>query len=352
MKKTIIISLIIIFLIPFSVYCNPVEPPPIITEVYFDENDSWILEFYIDANFYEGMVNLDSLRINTAILKQEAFVQFDVAIIITPDMLIGDLEFTRESGHLYVETYIDGWIMLDWGIYWNTTHPPLPGQSIALQYASEWSMEYTSYWPCHSYPPSLGENVYNTNGKGTFEGYIYDLNLTPIPNVTFYYYEWYYPMGIIFNSNDSGYFSVDILSRMQSSYISFYIDDPEYTGSIENVWVEIDSTFYVEIIAPVYITGINENKMESITLKNFPNPVSDIVNFKINIPYNQEYNNGEIVICDISGSVIDNIILDKTDGNNNKFKLKWIPPANVKGVLIYYLKLDNRLFASNKMIIL
>ena len=295
------------------------------------------------------MINLDSLRINTAILKQGVIVQYDIAIIITPDMLIGGLDFTRESGHLYVETYIGDWIILDWGLYWNTTHPPLPGQSIAVQYVYNWEMEFASYWPCHNYPPSLGENAYTVNGKGTFHGCIFDLNHTPIPNVIFYYYEWLYPTGMVFNSNDSGYFSSDILSRLQTTFISYYIDEPEFSGSINNIWVEIDSTLYIEIIAPIYITDIYENKKGSITLRNFPNPVRNIVKFEINIPKNQEYENGKIVICDISGNIIDNIILDKTEGNNNIFELKWIPSDFANGVLIYYLELDNQLIASNKM---
>jgi hypothetical protein len=66
----------ICIILPFIGYSNPTVPPPIITEVYFDENDDWTLEFIIDEYNYSWFANLDSLRINTALLKDEILIEF------------------------------------------------------------------------------------------------------------------------------------------------------------------------------------------------------------------------------------------------------------------------------------
>ena len=152
--KTVVFFICII--LPFIGYSNPTVPPPIITEVYFDENDAWTLEFTIDENTYSWYANLDSLRINTALLKDEILIEFNVVYLITADMLIGDLEISRSSGNLHVETW-DGydWYQLDWGSDWNGP-PILQGQSWAVQISWDYNFVYADYEMYHNYPPTLG----------------------------------------------------------------------------------------------------------------------------------------------------------------------------------------------------
>lgn len=344
MKNLFILSILIILVATSSLHSNPIEPPPIITEVYFDENENWTLEFYIDEYFYSGMVNLDSLRINTAIIKDQVIIQMGVPLIITPDMLLGYLDITRCNGSLHVETY-DGyyWLYLDWGIYWDNYDPaPLPGQSWAVQ--SFAGPEYIHYWLCHSFPPTLGTNIYEASGTGTVQGYIYDLNHNPIPDVLFFINVFITP----FYSNDSGYFCFSSVSHRYSFYYNYY--DPAFSGDT-TLWIEIDSTDNIEIIAPVYLVGIEDNSEEKISIKNYPNPAKNIVNFQVTIPININSETANIIICNLSGKIIDQLPLRKDDHRPSEYYLKWIPPDNFNGLLLYYLVMDNQRSVSGKFII-
>jgi len=347
MKKLILYISFILILFPILLSANPIEPPPIITEIYFDEDENWTLEFYIDEEFYYGMVNLDSLRINTAILKQAVVVEMGVPLVITPDMIIGDLDITRLSGSLYVETYFNDWIGLDWGTYWYPSHPPFPGQSIAVQQYMDWYLEYEGYWVCNNYPPTLGFSVYTVLGTGNIHGYIFDLNGNPIPDVLFLTYEWLGPVGKVFSSNDSGYFNCDFISHQYN--INYEISDPAYSSTLEDIWIDIDSTYYFEIIAPVYLTDIEEKQDVDFQITSYPNPGSNFVTFDLTILQSQKFVHGNIVICELSGKIIEKIPLNKNFFG--KCKIKWIIPPSLQGIYIFSLELDNRHVASNKMIV-
>jgi len=349
MKRILTYFSVILIMFPSILSANPFVPPPIITEVYFDEDENWTLEIYIDEQYNFGMINLDSLKINDAIIKDEVFVEFGVAIIISPSMLVGDLNITRLSGEMHVETYDGDWIWIDLGMEWDST-PPLPqGQSIAYQWNINVLMESPDYWLCHNYPPTLGESAYTVYGKGTFHGYIFDLNHKPIPNVQFEYFPWLYPMGGIFSSNDSGYFSYDMYARLSTYSLNYEISDPPYSGSVGDFWISIDSTYYAEIIAPVYLVDVEENHDINFQISSYPNPGKNVITFDFTILQNQEFDQGNIVICELSGKVIEIIPI-----NNNSighYKIKWDIPLDLQGIYIYSIELNNRSVTSNKMII-
>jgi hypothetical protein len=330
---------IICIFISYFGYSNPTVPPPIITEVYFDENDEWTLEFIIDEFYFSWYANLDSLRINTALLEDEILIEFNVIYLITADMLIGDLEISRSSGSLHIETWDgNGWSQLDWGTNWNGP-PTLQGQSWAVQQYWDYGFEYSDYYVCHNYPPTLGGSINTAFGYGTVHGNIYDLNQTPIPGVEFTCDPYNYPIYHLFYSNDSGYFTDDFLSKYQ--YIHYEFEDPFFEGYFY-LWVEIDSVYTFEIIAPVYLTGIEKNKAETIRIIPYPNPTKDIVHFQISIPKNTNFGFSELIICDCSGEIIDRLEAGQST-------ISWQPPAS--GVYYSYLVMDNQKTTPSKFIV-
>jgi hypothetical protein len=254
-------------------------------------------------------------------------------------MLIGDLEISRSSGNLHVETW-DGydWYQLDWGSYWNGP-PILHGQSWAVQISWDLNFVYADYQMYHNYPPTLGGTINTAYGYGTVQGNIYDLNHTPIPDVEFTCDPYNYPINHIFYSDDSGYFTDDFLSKYQ--YIHYEFEDPFFEGNFY-LWVEIDSVYTFEIIAPVYITGIEKNKAETIRIIPYPNPAKDIVYFQISMPKNTTLGDPELIICDGSGK-----IMDRLDANQTS--ISWRPPAS--GIYYYYLDMDNQNLAPSKFIV-
>lgn len=349
MYRYICIILLASFILPIKLTANGYEPPPIITEIYFDENDEWTLEFYIEENYYSGLVNLDSLKINSAIIEDQIIVEFGVPLLITSDMLIGDLDITRESGSLYVFTHIyDYWTELDWGVHWGGLNPALPGQSLAVLFCFNYNF-YPVYNLVHNYPPSLGYNMYNATGKGIWQGYIFDINGTPIPDVEFEC-DIYNSCPVFFSSDSNGFFSGLFYAGIH--YINYFRDEePNFYGSFTTEWVEIDSTVYCEIIAPVYLTEIKKFEENILDVYTFPNPTKELVNFKIIISNEQDFKTGKIVISDLSGKMIENIYIDCQENSSITYEIHWIPPEDVNGILIYSIFLDNNMVTSDKIIV-
>lgn len=350
MNKPLLLLIPLICLFPTILFSNPQEPPPIVTEVYFDENDDWTLEFYIDDEWYAGIVNLDSLRINDAILKDEVTVEMGIPLVITPEMLNGDLEISRVFGELHVSTWDNRWIGLDWSTYWaSNTHPILPDQSLAVLKCFHNSTWDPTYLNLHNYPPTLGYDVYSVQGTGTWQGHIYDLNGIPIPDVNFECDVTLAPLTTFLQSNDEGFFSGEFLSGYH--YIYYYHDDPFFSNSITTEWIKIDSVVVFDIIAPIYLTNTEDNEYSNCKINCYPNPCHDYVNFNIEIPHNHKFKSGNIIIHELSGNLIWKLPIMHSQIKSGRMNISWSLPAEVQGVYIYFLELDNQNIASEKLMV-
>jgi hypothetical protein len=83
----------------------------------------------------------------------------------------------------------------------------------------------------------------------------------------------------------------------------------------------------------VYLTGIEKNKAETVSITPFPNPAKDIIHFQISMPQNTTSGDPKLIICDGSGKIMDRLEVGQST-------ISWQPHAS--GVYYSYLVMDNQ----------
>ena len=62
-----------------------------------------------------------------------------------------------------------------------------------------------------------------------------------------------------------------------------------------------------------------------------------------------DFNQGNIVVCELTGKIIETIPINKN--TTGEYKIKWDIPPTIAGLYIYSIELDNIKVASDKIII-
>ena len=213
------------------------------------------------------------------------------------------------------------------------------------------------YYLAKENQPSLGSNPFSVNTRGTFSGYVYDINDNPVNSARIDYN----PSDYLFflYTDENGYFENTQMYGMNYS-VTVYIDDTEY-GS-ENITVEPDSTTFIE-----FYTNYDSSKTQDLTLSpktflsNYPNPFYPTVNKNTTISFSTtEHTEKTITIYNQKGQKVrslecinrvnakateslSHINWDGKDGNGKLVN---------SGVYFYTLEMDGKEVASNKMIVL
>ncbi len=370
MKKMLIIQIYLFICI--SAISNPVAPEPtlFVSEIFF-EGDDWIIEIVGSSSIHSQSYYLDNVIFETwsdqSYFKPGIKLEAGEIILITKDSLVTPVSIDKyddvlnikecEPGTGYIEWEINGIQNINFGNC-NSCGTPYDGQSLVMQY---FELEYPGaeyddifYWIVNEKTPTLGSDPFTCNSRDTVSGYVYDKFLKPIGSARIKYcsdFELFTadPDLLPIITNEDGYFkNTSMFSKNYGAYIIL----GDSIISYKSFNVEIDSSNIYNFIIEDYVhTGIEMYELtNSISLANYPNPVSDQTTISINIPQNCKFKNAVIKIFNISGQIVE--IIPIIYNGNNIYKITWNRNNNIAdGEYYYCLDIDYKKVASNIMMI-
>ncbi len=301
---------------------NPVIEPPVISEIYFGSG-TFQIELYFEE-FYEGLFyNLDELNLVSSSGSVEfndgIGIDFEVVMVLDESDLKTSFNYNPLGDEIWIESD-EGWTVGgDTFIYGNYSYSsvlaPTQDQSIA------------GYPLAIEEPSTIGSNPFSIVARGSLEGYVYDINNDPVPWLN------------VFNlatTNQSGYFHIsELFCRIYSIWIKH---DSNHVYSFSDTIYPYE-TSYVEIHLDTLLVGLPE-------YYNHPNPFVGLTAFHIQIPDEINFNTAYLSIHDISGKLI-----EQKEITSNDYSVRWSSSGLEPGIYIYNIVVDNKTFASKKMII-
>ena len=305
-------KLLCLFILLGSLLANPIPMPQVtISELYFADQNSWILELDIFEETYYQAGMFDSVFISStsgiAKIKPEVFKEGEFFFLVTSDSLLAPLSINPQGDCIKIITYetytslslIDS---LRFGNY--------PGSCVSdiLQGYSVCKLRHNLFVKDKS--PTLGSPNDTTGTCGTLIGFIYDIENELISKSNFYLDSDLY-------FDDIGQFNTRVYSL---SYGTTYLTEILGPGNYKYFKIDTlklnlqpDSTYHQNIyLLSDYIVGINETTHkpdEELLLINYPNPLNATTTFKIKWPANLSNIEKRIFIFDITGQLINVIKL-------------------------------------------
>lgn len=345
---------------------NPVIPPPVISEIYFDST-GWFIELS-----YGMFIGNDSLRListnDTAYLTKGNYGSGDIRIVSqdslwTPFLLLQSVDIIK----LEIFSYPSSWIQIE-EICWNNpncssvyncnVNSPLFGQSLVWQMISS-GMVIFNYWLVKANYPTPGFNDYYTSARGNFCGYLHDYTGKPIEKVVLKYCPAEYLINSILpkvETNPVGYFSKDMFAKHYD--ISFCYNSYPYDLIIDttvSIIIEPDSINYYEFILDTLLTGIEVNPIKiDYSLSAFPNPTTGETTISFELPENYHFSKALIKIYNTIGE-IKSIIPVEPNNSQNIYSVRWDNTNSIhrlpSGLYFCKLELDGNKVATTKIIL-
>jgi len=308
MKTILILFVSVLILFHKQTSGNPINPPPIISELYFDDNDEWHLELYFGMG-NSGFSSQDlylATSCDTVQFKSGWLLYPDIIIVINKDSLVSPLSINRNGDNLqilikilndFIPVDIDDFIF---GNYpFSNVSAPLSGQAVKRA-------EYCPYGPPFCYyiivkdnEPTLGFAQFSSVASSEVNGYVYDQYNNPFPNAKIQ--GTYIKPYLSFYTDSNGYFQVqNLLSCRQNVYAIALFCDAEGFEYI----AEPDSAVSVQIQFNSCSVGDNEYEIpEKYEMNIFPNPGKQNFTFEISSPFFSEHK-CLLKIYSISGELI------------------------------------------------
>ncbi|MBC8527429.1 MAG: T9SS type A sorting domain-containing protein [Candidatus Cloacimonetes bacterium] len=355
--KKIYVTIFILFL--FSQLAgDPVPPPSVISEIYFEGNN-WTIELAYAVEWTEPLFLDECTLISSAgeTTFNEGTVLFpDSILLITEDDISTPLFIDKNGDFIMITgSFVDD--IISFGTYPGSyVNAPNEGQSLARG-----TLEY--YWyDWQGFPtwiiiyilakdniPSLGSNIFSVNTRGTFCGYVYDLQGNPIQGAIINYFSCPNEEEFIIETSENGYFENTNMYGMNYD-VTIYVDDIAMLDTL--ITIEPDSTTYCEFY--INLTSVDEEikKWNQINLSNYPNPF--IESTRISFSATDLHGFTQINIYNIRGQLV-KALMPMTNDQCPMTKVVW-DGTNQEGVLqppgfyFYSFEVDGKKIKTNKMI--
>lgn len=365
MKKQIL-SLVATLIFSIYSFSNPIMPESIIAEVYF-ENDEWFL--LIDNEFlwiYE-IENFENLQIycsNGLLDIKDDFLPDSTQMftILTNDDLYTPIEILKTGDFLqsFLTNSIYGTIEFTY-LEWNDVLPspvcgPSEGQSLSIigilvgEYDYEW-------WLVKNSAPLINGGGGSYSEFGSFSGYIYDQNNVPVEGATIQYIDpfyqqqfWTYFDTLITDNN--GYFELEYLPARNYFISHIYLDNQQFEIE-EYVSIEPESLNFNEYVIDYTVGYQNEKDIQDIEINNYPNPFFKTTQFIINTGNKINLDDVSIYIYDLNGRIVSIAPVRSISGIDDRITCFWNNSTNLpSGNYIYHLLQNENVLAFNKMTII
>lgn len=355
MKKFIIL----IVFIPVLLKANPIAIYPYMTisEIYFGDTISWILEIdntiaYDYDEVDDSLIAISPLKyIDSLILECNAgkakIVEFDTTdyIIITNNSLNNSISLNKNTDYIKLYSYSSGVYIMDSLCIGNETNSYLKniknGQSISRL------SNYEPYYKDNS--PTIGFANDLDGATGKICGYFYDTDGELIINKYFYIDEGYctpilQEQGYAGNLkiDENGFYCAEITSRSYSiSEREIYESSTNHESlQFQTVTFDLNENDSLNINFTQILTSIESLNQNDFLLSSYPNPATDYIYF-ITSNTNKLDRSLKITVYNSVGKLIDsfNIASEQYQWNCNNLK---------QGTYIYTLSSENKIVGANK----
>jgi hypothetical protein len=386
MRKFIILFIFSILLYSHPSFANP-GSIPLISEVYFDDNDNWTIELCNKA--FPKFTNLDSIRIVTT--TDTSTIKFGLefknnCILLTNENLDNPIKLMRAgdcihfeanySSHIWYSMYANSFM---WGVFDKTKlHDfdgltlnytkiaPRKGQSLCAILTSQyaWADQFSQKIVLVS-SPTLGYDFFNAESKSSISGTIYDKYNKPAENA------W-----VSLGSTENIDFFLPILTDSLGNFHFKNLFANEYTLSVKKInkdqpqknsegyYVSITDNFKSVYDQKIFLepdsnTAINIELKEAISttdsLKNLYNfsikQLSDsLMQISFDIPYKNKYDYpayARVFVADEYGKIIySDYVFTMFDSTFTTHNIIW--NINESETLNFYNDYDNKEMYTNK----
>ncbi len=358
MKKQLITLAFVFFSV--SLFSNPIVLPPVISEIYWDEN-SWTMELVFD-DLYCPWVSLDELTLvfneDTSAFITGIPIVFNQPMVVTKNELVEPFEILIGGGIIEIlETenlFPIGDILIYGNHEWSYITPVSFGQSIVHQVFDVNGGYNTDIWLVKDTLPSIGYLPFTCQTRANFSGKVIDNLLRPFPDASIKYISGttyaYSPSIPEIITDENGEFSTDQMFCKQY-WIKIYVDGQEELFTTLNI--EPDSANYFEFILDSLYVGTNDDVpvKQNVSLNAWPNPFSEKLDINIQVANSKLVNQAEIKLFDLSGNML------KSSKINSPYlvdlDIHWTAMSEItmsSGVYLLVLEADGKILASQKVV--
>ena len=366
MKIFTIIFLIIIITIKINANPLVVPYPTIISEIYFDSNGNWYIEFNTNnMQLYSNLNNFDNITIesstDTANFKLGINLT-DSIVIITQDSLTSQLLINPYGDFIKISGIISDYQSEYYFPFGNYEYSYV--KPINNSFSYQMTNEHPYYFAIQTIP-TIGF-LNNNLPTGIFTGHIIDADSIPIPNVeiildiTSYNYETHqildignYDDGLVF----SHLIQADINGNFNSLYgrqnyiLHFYDNDYYYDTTITiDIEQENINDFIFKLDCNKIPTSIENVEIPNCKTMVYPNPTSEKINISFKLKNITSVNNAVIKIYSAKSDLLKIVpvsTLNISEEQNISIDLSMYPEGNY----YYNIEINGKKISSNKIII-
>lgn len=334
-----ICAFLVLMTIGLKIIANPITLPTIeISELLFDIHNKWKLELRYSGVNQDGLT-FDSIFIYSTsdTIKLPIYPLFGNTgfLVITNDSLDSDFHIKRQGDTIKVVSYYMQHKFEDLLIFGNC-------QGASISYPRE-GQSISKYWMYYvkDNSPSIGASNDTTGICGTIKGIIYDKYLVPVSQKKF-------SIDYQFETSENGEYSTRVYSKPTAFNRLDYPIGP-YTTQIVSITkisyvMEPDSVIERDIyLLDSLKTGLNDQTLNNIPVKIYPNPISAIDKFMVEIDLPVLTSNIWIEITSLDGRLI-----NKERITNAR---SLIDAPNTDGIYILRVFLDKHIISSNKILV-
>ena len=337
MKKIYI--LFFLLTVGLTINANPIALPTIeISELYFDESDSWKLELgYYEVN--QNGLTIDSIFLysttDTIKLPTFEFIGSTGVIVITTDSLDSEFHIKRFADTIKVISFSMEQPFEDELIFGD-----LPGALINYPRQGQSISRYWMYYTKDN-SPTIGLTNDTTGTCGTVKGIVYDKYSEPVDTRTL-------RLENYFETSENGEYSARVYSKPSTFSRIDYKTGQYSTQSVSiteiSYVMEPDSVIEMDIyLLDTLTTGINYINIMNTPISVYPNPISKSRELNISIDLPIITSDIYIEIIDLNGKLVNKKKISKNSSSI-------VAPDKI-GFYIVRTLLDSELISSNRIIV-
>jgi hypothetical protein len=357
MKRLAIISAMLLFSV--SVFSNPLPPPPVISELYWDES-GWTMELYFLMAPYE-INNLDELLMvcngDTSAFNPGIPVELWQIIVVTSEDLVEPMDIPVEGGMIQFFYTEDLWPINDGFVYGNYPSSRVtavePGQSLVTQKFITIDERGMEFWVVKEMQPSIGTMPFTCQTRANFSGLVLDKAGLAVPDASIIYTytdtENFDPPIPEIITGEEGTFSTDQMFCREYS-IKVYVDGQ--MELITQVNIEPGSANYYEFALDSLYVGTPDDLIEQkVSMSAGPNPFNQKLHIYIEMDQRYFSTPARLKLVDLKGNILKSTDVHSPYLHNVDIYWEYLDQVIVNpGIYLLMLEVEGDILATQKVV--
>jgi len=361
MKKFIVAFAFLILSV--SVFSNPIMLPPVISELYWDENGDWTMELIFNEglDYYSSLDELSLVCNNdTSAFVSGIPIVIGQPLVVSSADLVSPFDIPIDSGFVFLmdSEYQDplGWGMMFGHYDGSRISPASYGQSIVYQRFFLQDVLEETYWLVKETTPSIGSLPFTCQTRANFSGTVLDAMLTPVPEASIKYTfgssneNAYSPSIPVLITDEKGEFATDQMFCKEYTIMIFVDGQRELITSAK---VEPDSANNLEFLLDSLYVGVKkiEDVKPGVSITARPNPFNGRLDIHVQTNNNTVVKSSAVKLFDLNGNLIRKTDIHSPYLNNVDVHWELMNKSEMKaGLYLLVLEVEGELVASQKLV--